>query len=145
MCGDQNACLWFQRIYFSKNTDCTGRCECRYCNAEFVIVLGVFFIFTSIIECYKKVLLCTHTILLISLTLPLTAQEGTWGKCTDYIRMWVTPQESEKGVSPFCPSPTEASSFGQVTVWPVFLQHTSYPKLLPGKNFLRRLRTFREK
>lgn len=42
MCGDENACLWFQRIYFSKNTDCTGRCECRYCNAEFVIVLGVF-------------------------------------------------------------------------------------------------------
>lgn len=78
MCGDRNACLWFQRIYFSKNTDCTGRCECRYCNAEFVLVLDVFFfIFTSIIECYKKALLCTHTILLISLTIPLTTQEET--------------------------------------------------------------------
>lgn len=34
--------------------DCTGRCEFKYCNTEFVIVLDVFFVFTSIIECYKK-------------------------------------------------------------------------------------------
>lgn len=43
MCWDWNACLWFHIIYFSKNTNCTGRC--KYHNTEFVIVLDVFDIY----------------------------------------------------------------------------------------------------
>lgn len=101
-------------------------------------------IFTFIIECYKNVLLCTHKILLISLTIPLTSQEEKRGEFMNYIRMWITTQEAEKGVSQFYPLPTEASSFGHVTVCPVFLQHTCHSKMLTSKNFLRRLRTFRE-
>lgn len=74
----------------------------------------------------------------------LDNQEEKRGEFMNYIRMWVTTQEAEKRVSQFYPSPTEASSFGHVTVGPVFLQHTCRSKMLTSKIFLRRLRTFRE-
>lgn len=46
-------------------------------DAEFVIVLDVFFIFTSIIECYKKGSAVYTYNTVNSLTIPLTAQEET--------------------------------------------------------------------
>lgn len=58
----------------------------------------------------------------------LDNQEEKRGEFMNYIRMWITTQEAEKGVSQFYPLPTEASSFGHVTVCPVFLQQHVVPK-----------------
>lgn len=72
---DQNACLWFHIIYFSKNMDCPGRCEYKYCHAELVVVLDVFDIFLQT-ERYKSVLLFIHKILFINHSLDSTGRKA---------------------------------------------------------------------